>query len=745
MTERVFTDRSHRMQRWCKRAILVLSALILFALMLLLAACRGKTPDPAAALAQPAPSGPAAAVKLMVEADGIYTVPVAALRSAGFDLTTVSPEALALTYAGRPVAFQVVGQGKNRALRFYGQAPAPTAYTGQSVYWLAPTSAGAAGLAAIAPRPAAPAGAAAAAVTPTTVVSATVRAEEQKHYDGMAATGEDRWLWQSIFAPAEIQVASQAPHAAEGAATFRARLVANSSAPVAPDHHLILSVNGTQIADEKWDGTGPHVITATVPSGVVRPGENTVTLKAPGDTGAPADSLLLDWVELTYPRELVLDEGELTFAGQAGAYDLAASGGLAALWDITDPAAPVALSDYERQGGRVRFASDGAPRRFVAATTAGLRQPAAITPVPGGDLRDLPDGADLIIVTASQFRATLEPLVAARQKQGLRVVVVDVNQIYDAFNHGDPGPEAIRDFVQYARTHWPAPAPRYLLLVGDASYDPRGYLRGAELDLVPTQLVRTVFSGWTASDVWYALPDDGAGALPALAVGRLPAQTAEQLAAMVTKTLEYESIDQAATWRHNALLVADNDEAGFAEAAKAFGDQLTGYQARAITVTGDGSGTRQELAQAFAQGTGLLGYFGHGSVELWAQEKVLAVDDVAKLTNREKLPIVFTVTCLSGLFQHPIKPSLGETLVRAKNGGAVAALVPSSAAVLTDQRILAQGWAVALGASAGTDGPKTLGDAVLAAQQSLTNAAGGVREVLLTFNLLGDPTLPLAR
>ena len=286
----------------------------------------------------------------MVEADGIYTVPAAALRSAGFDLTTVSPEALALTHAGRPVAFQVVGQGKNRALRFYGQAPGSTAYTDQSVYWLAPTSAGAAGPAAIAVRSAAPSGAAAPDVTPTTVVSATVRAEEQKHYDGMAAAAEDHWLWQSIFAPAEIHVPVQAPHAAPGEAMLRVRLVANSSAPVDPDHHLILSINGAQIADEKWDGVGPRVITATVPSGIVRPGENTVTLKAPGDTGAPADSAVLDWVELTYPRELALDEGELTFAGQAAAYDLATSGELAALWDITDPAAPVALSDYERQG-----------------------------------------------------------------------------------------------------------------------------------------------------------------------------------------------------------------------------------------------------------------------------------------------------------------------------------------------------------------------------------------------------------
>ena len=144
MTECVLTDRSNRLQRWRKGAILVLSALTLLALALLVAACRGKAPDQASTQAQ-ALSGPAAAVKLMVEADGIYTVPAAALRSAGFDLTAVSPEALALTRVGQPVAFQVVGQGKNRALRFYGQAPAPTAYTGQSVYWLAPTSAGAAG------------------------------------------------------------------------------------------------------------------------------------------------------------------------------------------------------------------------------------------------------------------------------------------------------------------------------------------------------------------------------------------------------------------------------------------------------------------------------------------------------------------------------------------------------------------------------------------------------------------------
>ena len=112
MRERVFTDCSNRMQRWRKGATPVLKALTLLALALLVAACRGKASDPAATQGQPAPSGPAAAVKLMVEADGIYTVPAAALRSAGFDLTTVSPETFALTRGGSRSCFRWSGKEK---------------------------------------------------------------------------------------------------------------------------------------------------------------------------------------------------------------------------------------------------------------------------------------------------------------------------------------------------------------------------------------------------------------------------------------------------------------------------------------------------------------------------------------------------------------------------------------------------------------------------------------------------------
>jgi hypothetical protein len=713
------------------------------ALVLTLAACQS-------AGVGRVPAAPAPAVELAVEADGLYEVPEALLTAAGLDLATPSGELL-LTNDGKPVGFALTGQGKDRAVRFYGQGPGRDAYGSHNIYWLSRVAPGQA-------MPVQPVTIAARSaggttgVTPTSVVTSTVRAEEERQYYSQAEPIGDRWVWQTVFAPAEIQVPISTPHPADGESLLSLRLVGNSSAPVEPDHHLVLALNGAPVADAKWDGLGEHIITATVPAGTLRPGENSLTIKAPGDTGAPADSLLLDWVELTYPREMVLEGGSLEFAGRAGEFALRVSEKLAALWDITDPTRPVTLSDYVVKGDVLQFASDGASRRFIAVTEAGLRKPVAVRPASGPDpstgskaaLDDWPGGADLIIVTVPQFREALQPLVDARRAQGMRVAVVDVGQVYDSFSHGEPGPEAIRALVEHARTHWTPPAPGYLLLAGDASYDPRGYLGGSEADLVPAQSVRTTFSGLTASDVWYGLADDGPTAVPVMAIGRFPAQTAEQLTNMVNKTLEYERGDQKAAWRDRALLLADGADPGFADAAKSFAETLKNFATETIASEGDGTSARRDLLRALDEGVGLVGYFGHGSVTLWAKEKVFGVEDVAKLANRDKLPIVFTVTCLSGFFDHPVTPSLGETLLRAGNGGAVAALVPSSAAVLSDQRLLAQGLADAL-ATRSSETPEALGDIVLRAQRALSDTSPGVREVLLTFNLLGDPSLPLAR
>jgi len=716
-------------------------------ILLFAAACQGRD------AATPLSSATVSAVKLIVGEDGLYTVSGDALRSAGFD---PAAGALSLSVDGRPVPWEHVGKGEQTALRFYGQANRRPGQSYRNVYWLEAGH----DIPALRQSPPPEDG------DLSDSGWATIHIEEQNRYLPNAEPGEDRWFWTSLFAPAEFAIRFDAadPLPAEG--SLRLRLWAQSSAPVNPDHRVIISLNDTRLGEAAWDGQGSHQVEMPMPSGLLSAGENRINIEAPGDTGAPADSVLVDWAEVTYLRRLVAGDAPLEFGGQARGFHVRLPVGRlepddVAVWDITDPSSPTPLAGFEVRSGELRFGSDGVSRRYAVAVGEGLLQAEEILNVGASVLPDWPGGADLLVVTAPQFRESLAPLIEARRQQGLRVAVLDATEVYDAFSHGQPDPAAIKSLVQHARLEWAAPAPRYLLLAGDASYDPSGYLDDAtEADILPTQYINTKYTGWTASDVWYALPaeafeDDGislktrseiAPLEPMLAVGRLPAQTPDQMEAMVAKILAYEKGGLDTKWLLKALLPADNDAPEFLREAEAFAIGLTGYDATVALVEGDGSASRLAILDAFDSGVGVLGYTGHGSVTLWAQEAILTVDDVPELDNAGRLPIVFTVTCLSGFFPHPTTPSLGEALVRHSEGGAAAALVPSGAALLEDQRPLSRALADALALpSGGGSADIRLGDAVVQAQSSIADQSEGVREVLLTFNLLGDPALVLTR
>jgi hypothetical protein len=57
----------------------------------------------------------------------------------------------------------------------------------------------------------------------------------------------------------------------------------------------------------------------------------------------------------------------------------------------------------------------------------------------------------------------------------LQTQVVDLEDIYDDFSWGRKSSRAIRDFLRFAATNWQR-RPQFVLLAGDATYDPRGYL-----------------------------------------------------------------------------------------------------------------------------------------------------------------------------------------------------------------------------------------------------------------------------
>jgi hypothetical protein len=107
--------------------------------------------------------------------------------------------------------------------------------------------------------------------------------------------------------------------------------------------------------------------------------------------------------------------------------------------------------------------------------------------------------------------------------------------------------------------------------VGDASYDPKGYLQGGTNQSVTSFLIQKNGSGQTASDVKFIEmeAENDQISLMNLAIGRLPAQTAKQVKIIVKRFIQYESTESTGG-SPSILAVADGQELSFAEDARSF-------------------------------------------------------------------------------------------------------------------------------------------------------------------------------
>jgi hypothetical protein len=410
------------------------------------------------------------------------------------------------------------------------------------------------------------------------------------------------------------------------------------------------------------------------------------------------------------------------------------------VFDITDPASPATLANVEVANGVASFrgGESGQDNTYLLLDTESVSEPRMDLVPEWETLKSAENGADYIAIVPSVegFEQALRPLLEHRREQGLRVMSISLDQVFDEFAYGRRTPQAIRDFLEYATTTWEKPAPQFAVLVGDATYDIYDFTGGKNKNTLPTQLVHTEFAGLVASDTWFTIFDEQVPA-PQLAIGRLPAQNADQLATIVDKTIAYETqSSEERDWISRALLVAD-DEPRFDQTSDLLNEGLEamGYTTQKLYMT-ENEDIHDAIISAMNHGVGILNYVGHGGVEVWGDEIVLKADDAEILENGVRLPVFTTFTCLNGYFNHPTSDALAETLLWAENGGVVAAIAPSGRSFTSQQEPLADSFYNYLmhGESL------TLGEALLRAKEDASGDAD-LLEVIHTFNLLGDPAL----
>ncbi len=543
-----------------------------------------------------------------------------------------------------------------------------------------------------------------------------------------------------------------------------------------PHHELAVRLNGGLVDTVSWDGTEHYVHEFKVDASLVSEGVNALALEVPKrnypDSGdLLVDVVLLNWIEVEYLRSAVVGNEQMrVFADRSeGPHEVVVS---------SDDASP--LEVYRPDGRR-----DVAPGGALAVTLADDERGVVVlernaVAAPNEVVLDRPSRlrannrqADYIIITHRTLRAGAERLAEFHRGRGLTVTVVDVQDIYDEFNGGVVSPRPIRDFLEHAHTSWPSPSPRFVLLVGDASWDFKNtladdthyadwtyrpgetrrfvknsstpYSEGSVLNnrnLVPTSSYPTT-EGHAASDTWFVCFDDGDD-LPDMAIGRLPVVDLDELDRVIDKTLAFASSPPIGPWRRELLFIA-NESPGFQRRSDLIAESLRrrGYVSTKIyphpSEPANEHHTRRIL-EVLDDGVAAVHFIGHGGRYIWRtgppdlekNHDLFTLEHLDQLVGNGRLPVVLSLTCYSAPFDHPTADSIGEKLIRIPKRGAIAVFAaswrnspsPNMGQALLDEL---------------TTPGNTIGEAVMRAKRGF-----GSPVLVQTYNLLGDPAVPVA-
>jgi hypothetical protein len=751
------------------------------------------------------------AFKIAIDTDGIYELSYTDLQLAGMPVDAVNPNKLEMMYRGEPVAFEFVGNTNNdfefgEAVRFYGWrydvdytdplyntttehypnrierqhilGPTNMSNTtgGTNYFWLwegdSSTS--------ITTR------ANLASNTPVSNVRVAVNVEgdNAQHPTFTSAwptfdNEPDSWYWSSLTTSGVTKNITL-PHPDPSGSNAIALAEVNSTAT--GSHQAIMTL-GTASGSEFWGGYNDKNVTASVNANELINGNNSVTVRR-----TTAGSIRLQRIMVTYDRLLISDNDQMLFKDLAAGsprYDVSgfSIGDVndIIVWDVTDVNNPeaIALSGGDVIGAgpyTYRVGSNhSAGTRFAIANSASVKSPLAVTAYTVPDL-DPVDGAQWLAISHGDFVVKTQELAAYRQSTvggSMTTHVVDVADVINVYGYGLPVPKAIQDYVLHALS-W-STAPDYLLLVGDASVNPRGWFCATCIDYVPTNLLFVDrYRGQVPTDHPYATPD-GLDQIPDIAVGRMAVNTVAQMDNWLAKTYAYEAANIANTpWTRDTLFVADNlDDGGdFCTANTATdNDHISGAYDSAHLCLDDyypdpppnpippamaqaaNDQLRADMKTALDAGVGIYNYRGHGAIRYWAREDntseyLLSMDEphIADFwENTGKPTVIISADCLDGNFSdltfsggtYVDVPALSETFLETQDVATAAHWSSTGLGLNGEHTFLHQGFYDGLI----VEGHERIGDAIVYAKTSYVNANAGHISEIYSFTLQGDPAL----
>jgi hypothetical protein len=542
-----------------------------------------------------------------------------------------------------------------------------------------------------------------------------------------------------------------------------------------PTHVVTAALDGAEPSRVEFQGQDLAELVLRRPAAEL-PEQVTFTLTSPrriDEKDNPiVDVSLLNWLELRYPhdRSVRYAQRELFARSDEGCRSLALEVREAEQIVVFGATQRAEVAPLGQQVG-VRFRAPE-PAVWVVRDGAFHRPPVVELDRPS-DLRSRSRQADYLMITHRSLRLETEQLADIPRRRGLSVEVVDVEEIFDEFSFGIVDPKAIRSFLQHSSTSWATPSPRFVLLVGDASWD----ARNEELDdqryadmtwaanerrafnkipatphprrptlghrnLIPTYRWASS-DGHAASDHYFVdFDEDGS---PEMAIGRLPVSEPDEVRGIVSKIRGYLAGPPVGPWRRHVLWLV-NEEAGFQRQTDNLAGAMAGLGLGGSKIYPKPEEASNELHQgaireAIDEGQLLVHFVGHGGRFIWRtgppdprkNHDLFTLDDLDALEPNDKLPVILSMTCYSAPFDHPTADSIGERFLRLPGRGAIAVFGASwrySPSQRVSERLMT-----------GLLEEDSLGEALRVTKAEFSRS----KAFVMMFNLIGDPALPLAR
>ena len=471
----------------------------------------------------------------------------------------------------------------------------------------------------------------------------------------------------------------------------------------------------------------------------------------------------LDYIMVNAISHLKLSQGQLSFRelssveeGVITKFILSGANSNTQIWDVTNPL-DSKIIESEINGDELYFTvQTDSLREFIAFDNSLFYTPEFIEKVETQNLHG--EGPfDMVIIYHPLFEDAANRLAFIHDSlDGLVIKSISVNKVYNEFSSGKQDPTAIRDYMKMLYDKYEGQEPRFLVLFGDGSFDPKDRMENNSNFIPAFQNKESLVSSSSyVIDDYFGLLDDTEGddAIGDLdiGIGRFPVQTIEEAQIVINKIERYLTKGEThfGKWRTNTCMIADDEDGNLhLEQADSLANGFIPdvYNQKKIYLDAyhqisTPSGKRYpdvtvEINKQIENGVLILNYVGHGGKSGWADERIIQTPDIQGWRNYNKLPVFITATCEFSRFDEPELNTGGEMVLLNPNGGGIALftttrLAYSQSNFSLNQRLYANAFV-------NIDGEMPyLGDLI-----RLSKPPGQL--TTRNFVLLGDPALKMA-